>query len=206
MMDNKTLNPFLAVWLHPKQAARYLIDHKTLGFAMMIITICTIISLPVNFLDTGEILTWPFLIGVVLVSPFLAILGLFITAFFPWAIGKLFKGTSTYTDMYKVMSLASIPAAAMGPIYLIWFVVSPDTLLNTELAFSGTGIAIFLVVMLLSFALGIWSFVVSVAVVAEAHQFSNWKAFFTLIIPAVIILIFILSLGALIAFLFFSNM
>lgn len=205
-MDNKTLNPFLAVWLHPKQTARYLIEHKTIGFAIMIITICTILSLPINLLDAGEMLTWPFLIAIVIFSPLFAIFGLFITAFFPWAIGKLFKGTSTYTDMYKVMSLASIPAAAMGPIYLIWFIVSPDSLLNPDFIYSGLDMAIFAIVMLISFGLGIWSFVVSICVVAEAHQISNWKAFFTLLIPAAVIIIFIFALAALVAFLFFSTM
>ncbi|CAM5297345.1 YIP1 family protein OS=Lysinibacillus sphaericus OX=1421 GN=LS41612_14630 PE=4 SV=1 [Lysinibacillus sphaericus] len=40
----------------------------------------------------------------------------------------------------------------------------------------------------------IWSMVITVGVVAEAHQFSNWKAFFTVLIPSIVgvVILFIL--------------
>jgi len=34
--DRPKLNPFLAVWMHPKQAARYMINEKSIGFAILV--------------------------------------------------------------------------------------------------------------------------------------------------------------------------
>ncbi|WP_107943409.1 Yip1 family protein [Metasolibacillus sp. FSL H7-0170] len=202
-MDNNTLNPFLSVWLHPKQTARYMIDHKTMGFAMIILTICSIIALPINFFDYGGPLSWGFIIATIIFSPIVTIVGMFISALIAWGVGKLFKGVATYTEMYRATSIASIPSAMLGPIYLIWFVVSPDFLLTPD--FEGPIPAIFWIAILLSIVLGIWSFVVSVGAVAEAHQFSNWKAFFTLVIPAIIIFIILFAFGAVLIWAMFSS-
>lgn len=90
-MDNNTLNPFLSVWLHPKQTARYMIDHKTMGFAMIILTICSIIALPINFFDYGGPLSWGFIIATIIFSPIVTIVVMFISALIAWGVESFSK-------------------------------------------------------------------------------------------------------------------
>jgi len=60
---------------------------------------------------------------------------------------------------------------------------------------------IFWPTILVTIVVSIWSFVISVGVVAEAHQISNWMAFFTIFIPGIIlfvvlfVLFFIILIG-----------
>ncbi|MGE7674886.1 hypothetical protein ACQKMV_15110 [Lysinibacillus sp. NPDC094403] len=33
------VNPFLSIWLHPKKTARYMIEEKSIGFAILLMSI-----------------------------------------------------------------------------------------------------------------------------------------------------------------------
>ncbi|WP_042477340.1 Yip1 family protein [Bacillus ndiopicus] len=202
-MDNKTLNPFLSVWLHPKQTARYMIDHKTLGFAAVILLVCSIISLPVNLLGWGEPVSLGSVISMAIFSPIVTILGVAFSVLIIWGIGKLFKGSSTYADMFKAMSIVSIPSIILSPFYLIWFIVEPEVMLYYD--YLPPYPAFFTVIALLSFIILIWGFVLSVGVVAEAHRFSNWRAFFTLMVPVTILFVILFTLFALAFWAMFST-
>lgn len=175
-----------------------MIDHKSMGYAMMIIVICSIIALPVNLMDQGADVSVVAMIAAAIFTPLLSIGGTFFSTLIAWGVGKIFKGVATYTEMFRALSVTYIPSALLGPLYLIWYVVSPESLVTPD--FTGPIPAIFWITILLTIAIGIWSFVLSVAAVAEAHQFSNWKAFFTLIIPTIIIFIIVFALLSVLIF------
>ena len=100
--------------------------------------------------------------------------------------------------MFKSLSLTSIPSIVLIPFYFIWLFTSPESLMNPE--FAGTMPIIFWPTILLTIAMSIWGFVITIAVVAEAHQFSNWQAFFTVFIPGVILFILFVILIMIIVF------
>ncbi|KUF31176.1 MULTISPECIES: Yip1 family protein [Lysinibacillus] len=200
--ERPKLNPFLAVWMHPKQAARYMINEKSIGFAILVLSIGYIGSLMSGLIDSElfpNLSPWILALLCVIFAPIAGIIGTAFSALISWLFGKLFKGTGTYSDLFKGLSLTAIPFIVLIPLYLIWLITSPDSLLDPN--FIGSLPWIFWPTILVTIVVSIWSFVISVGVVAEAHQISNWMAFFTIFIPGIIlfvvlfVLFFIILIG-----------
>lgn len=188
--ERPKLNPFLSVWLHPKQTARYMIDEKTTGYAILILSIGYIGSLLSGLIDREfipDFSPWILLLLCVIFAPIAGIIGTGFSALLTWLFGKLFKGTGTFSDLFRSLSLTTIPFIVLIPFYIIWLITSPESLMDPN--FIGTLPWIFWPTTLLTIVVSIWSFVISVGAVAEAHQISNWMAFFTILIPSIIIFV-----------------
>ena len=186
--ERPKVNPFLSTWMHPKQTARYMINAKSIGYAIFVMFIGYIGSLLTGLIDSNFLLDvspWIIMLICVILAPIAAIVGTAFSSLIFWLFGKLFKGTATYSQMFKAFSLTAVPFIAVIPFYVIWLFTSPESLMDTN--FIGSAPWIFWPTLIVTAVTTIWSFVTSVAVVAEAHQISNWKAFFTIFIPSVII-------------------
>lgn len=188
--ERPRLNPFLSAWLHPKQTTRYMINEKSIGFAILILSIGYIGSLMSGLIDSElfpDLSPWILALLCIIFAPIVGIIGTAISALVAWLFGKLFKGTGTYSDLFKGLSLTAVPFIVLIPLYIIWLITSPDSLLDPN--FIGDVPWIFWPTVLATIVVSIWSFVISVGAVAEAHEISNWMAFFTIFIPAVILFI-----------------
>ncbi|MFJ7738334.1 Yip1 family protein [Lysinibacillus sp. NPDC097287] len=193
-----TLNPFISVWLQPKQTARYMIDVKSTGYAILILSIGYFGSLLSGVMEI-DFPVWGIVLLCILLAPIAGLIGTAFSALITWLFGKLFKGTGNFSELFKALSLTAIPYIVLIPFYLIWLYVAPESLLTVD--YMGPTPWIFWPATLATIVVSIWSFVIAVAVVAEAHQISNWKAFFTVFIPSVIfiflfiIIAFIIVIG-----------
>ncbi|MGE7999575.1 YIP1 family protein [Lysinibacillus sp. NPDC093190] len=189
------VNPFLSIWLHPKQTTRYMIEEKSIGFAILLLSIGYIGVTLSDLIDKISYIDWsPWLIVLicVILSPIAGIVGTAFVALIAWLFGKLFKGTGTYSHLFKGLSLTAIPFIVLIPFYLIWLFISPESLMDPD--FAGSMPWIFWLAILVTLVIGIWSIVITIGVVAEAHQISNWMAFFTILIPSIIFFILIIIL------------
>ena len=192
------LNPFLSVWLQPKQTARYMIDVKSTGYAIFILSISNI-GILLSSVAEIDFPVWLIALLCILLAPISGLISTTISAFVSWIFGKLFKGTGKFSELFRALSLTSIPYIALIPFYLIWLYVAPESLLTVD--YMGPTPWIFWPATLATIVVSIWSFVIAVGAVAEAHQISNWKAFFTVFIPSVIfiflaiIIVFIIVIG-----------
>ncbi|KOP80511.1 hypothetical protein AMS59_03765 [Lysinibacillus sp. FJAT-14745] len=189
------VNPFLSIWLHPKQTTRYMIEEKSIGFAILLMSIGYIGVTLSDLIDKISLIQWsPWLIALicVIVSPISGIIGTAFVALIAWLFGKLFKGTGTYSHLFKGLSLTAIPFIVLIPFYLIWLFTSPESLMDPD--FAGPYPWIFWLAILVTLVIGIWSIVITIGVVAEAHQIANWMAFFTILIPSIIFFILIIIL------------
>lgn len=189
------VNPFMSIWLHPKQTTRYMIEEKSIGFAILLLSIGYIGVTLSDLIDKISFIDWsPWLIVLicVILSPITGIIGTAFVALIAWLFGKLFKGTGTYSHLFKGLSLTAIPFIVLIPFYLIWLFTSPESLMDPD--FAGSMPWIFWLAILVTLVIGIWSIVITIGVVAEAHQISNWMAFFTILIPSIIFFILIIIL------------
>ena len=57
-------------------------------------------------------------------APIAGVIGTAISALISWLFGKLFKGTGTYSDLFKGLSLTAIPYIVLVPLYIIWLMTS----------------------------------------------------------------------------------
>lgn len=181
-------NPFTSVWLHPKQTARYMIDVKSMGYVILILSIGNIGVLLSNVAEI-ELSAWLIILVCIFLAPIAGLFGTAISTCATWLFGKLFKGTATFSELFKALSLTTIPYIALIPFYLAWLYLSPETLQFAD--YTGSAPWIFWLATLATISISIWSFVIAVAAVAEAHQISNWKAFFTVFIPSIFLGVFI---------------
>lgn len=196
------LNPFLTVWMHPKQTARDMIDNKPLGFIFLLIAIGSFAAFGGGYVNSelDESLSVSILVLLSLfLGPLVGILIMFIYSGILLLFGRMLQGTGSFWDVFKAGSLTYIPSIVTGLLYYIWMIFSPDSYFSVyeTSAFS-------VIVPLLSFVFSVWGVVINIAVLAEAHRFSNWRAFFTLLIPFIIVMIVIFAIIAIIGIAFFS--
>lgn len=186
------LNPLLTVWLHPKKTARYVIENKGFPYTLFIIAISYIGVFCSSVIDTELypfLPIWGILLLLLILSPILGIMSNAFYAVIIWPMGKLFKGIGNYQEIFKGLSLTAIPFIVLIPFYILWMITDPYSLFYTDIEGS---LVLPLFTILLTIAASIWSFIISIAVVAEVHNISNWKAFFVLFIPSVLFTILII--------------
>ncbi len=182
------MNPFLSIWLHPKQTTRYMIEEKSIGFAILLMSIGYLGVTLTDLIDSKFSIDWsPWLIAIfcVILAPITGIIATAVSALIAWLFGKIFKGTGTYSQLFKGLSLTSIPFIVLIPFYLIWLFTSPESLMNPD--FAGPYPWFFWIAILLTLVVVIWSVVITVGIIAEAHQIAIWMAFLTLLIPTIIL-------------------
>ncbi|WP_077590452.1 Yip1 family protein [Planococcus lenghuensis] len=199
------LNPFTAIWLRPREITRYVIEEKSSGYIWLLIALTGIAASLGNMSapGTGESIPgWGAIILAIIFGPVAGIIGAaFAAGVFLW-IGKLFQGTGTYSELFRAVAAAGIPQIWLLPLLFIWMLLSPETFfwqVGYEPLSGGQNI-FWMITFLISAVVGIWGFVIQCLGVAEAHRFSGWKGFFTVLLPLVlfvlfIILIFILLIG-----------
>lgn len=194
------MNPFLSVWLHPKQTARYIIEHKTIVYALVILVLGYIGSGFSAFMDTELYpdlsYIWIFLIAIIF-APIFGTIIMFIMSGIVFLVGKLLKGTGSFSDVFKASSLSCIPTIFLGPLYLLWMFVSPKSFFYPDESSTFA-----LIISICIVIIGIWSSIILIAAVAEAHQFSIIRSIITLIIPALLLFISIVGLLVVIALIF----
>ncbi|MFE6168822.1 Yip1 family protein [Viridibacillus arvi] len=203
--QQEMLHPFFSIWLHPKKTARYILDHKGIGYAIIFILLGGMASVLFSAMDSEslDLPTWAILLICLIGGPFIGLFSSAIGAGVFLLIGKLFKGKATYKEMFKVMGLSSIPHIWLAPILLLWMAFSPETFFRLDSDYLEVkNLLITLISSLVSFCVTIWSFVINVGVIAETHRFSNWRAFFTIFIPGFVVFVILLIIVIIFTFSF----
>lgn len=190
------VNLWTTIWTAPRKAVRAGINGGKMQFAMYLAIIAGII----RFLDkaVSEYLgdTLPFLVVLIMALGVGTLLG-----FFSWwimsgvstLVGKWLRGTGTYKEMKIAIGISYIPFVVSGILYIF------DLLFLRTALFKDVDLSVFQALWILfsasvSVVLSVWSFVVLVKAVAEAHRFSAWRGLATVILPS---LVFTLGLVAL---------
>lgn len=184
--QNEKLNPLLSVWLHPKKTTQYVIEQKDLPYCLFIIAISFIGVLSSSLIDTELyplFSTWTIVMLLLILSPIIGMTSNAIYALFIWAVGKIFNGSGTYKNTFKGLSLTAIPSIILIPFYIAWLITDPYSLFHADAEGS---FALPFISLILTIVTGIWSFVITIATISQLHNVSNWKAFFIILITAVI--------------------
>lgn len=194
--DYEALNPFTAIWMRPRAVVRYVIEEKSLAFLFLVIVLAGFAAGLFSSLSSGqEFSVWGTLLSAVFFGPIGLVASTALGAAIYLLIGKLFKGKSTYTEMFKAILTGQIPQIWLIPIHIVWMLMIPETyfLQPGELPFSATdGLSLIFYVIL--GIVTVWNLFVLCKAIAEAHRFSAWKGFFVILIPTVLTLAVIAGL------------
>lgn len=200
------LNPWLSIWIRPRATMRYILntDPKAYVFGL-----CFIGALNQS-LDRavgrglGDRIAFPFVLLLCAVfALFSALLTLAIGGRVLRWVGGLLGGQGTLDGVQAALGWGNVPSLIGLLIWLPLLVLLGPELFttNTPRMDANPMLALLLLASsMLQMLLGVWSFVISIKCLAEAHQFSSWRALgVTLIIalPFIFIACVIISIGVL---------
>lgn len=188
--------PLKEGWLHPQLTARHMIDHASRKYFIFLISITTIANSIVNATETDIYPTIPvglLLILIVVLSPLAGFISVGFSALMAWLFGKILSGTATFNEMFRAMSVVSIPLFGALPFALAWMIFEPQSFFASSDSYvEVTGISSIAGIAIMVFS--IWSIVNTVAAIAEAHRFSIGKAFCTLLIQIILFIVVFVGL------------
>lgn len=200
-------NTYLGIWSAPRKTIQYALEKLNFWYIAFITLFgawgTTILSryddanlIPSNDRIFVEEYTMPSLWSELLFSLIGAIASILVaTAFMAllyWLIGKLFKGTGTFKAMYKGSMLTFLPNVIILPLIIGWLFISPETFYGVDEPATAFGNIIFALVLALVVFCFIYTMIVTIVMVSEVHQFSKWRAFFTILIPTIVMTIILI--------------
>ena len=209
--ETEHVNPFTAVWLRTRKTARFVIEEKTTGFAILLIMLSGIGSGLMGMQSSGGgagMAGWLILLLALTLGPVVGLASAALLSGLYLLVGKLFKGKATYIEMFKAVAVSMIPYVWIAPVLLAWATLAPDSYFADPLAetSTGEGWGTLLVFGTISFVLSIWGIIIQSKAIGEAHQFSSWKGLVTVLIPAVVIGVIIVVVIILFIMLFAAAM
>ncbi|WP_394188171.1 YIP1 family protein [Paenisporosarcina quisquiliarum] len=202
--ENEKLNPFFSIWLSTRKTIRYVLENKSLKYALIIAAIA---GIPNGFNALGELSsTLNFQLGVLIlaslvIGPFLSLLGVGLSSLIFTFVGKWMGGVGTFGEMAKAMGVVTIPAIWLSP----YFILSSVITYNGNQVDPLSGISASMIIWMIFSALimiiySIWMIVIQSQSIGEVHQFSSWRGFATLMIPAIVFFI----IGIIFVMMFFA--
>lgn len=192
----ESINPFTAIWTRPRAVVRHVIEEKSSGFIFLLIVLAGFSAGLLSSLDSEQ--AFPVL-GLLLLALFFGPIGVVVSTALGAGIylllGKLFKGQSTYTDMFRAVLAGQIPQIWLIPVFILWILLFPETyfLQQDEVPFTASD-SLSLIFLLILGIVSIWTFIIQCKAIGEAHRFSAWKGFFIILIPTVLVVAVIAGL------------
>ncbi len=192
-MDKKEeLNVWTAVWLNPKEAARYAIDFKPMRFAIILALIAGVLEMlnmvSQNYLGDTMSLPVIFVMAIVM-GPFLGLIGWWIGAGISTIVGTWLGGIGRFEELKKAFAITFIPVIIGGVLWIPDLLIVGESLFMEDGIITGGKLVWLLFSGTIGFIIAIWGFVITVMTIAEAHQFSAWRGFWTVVIQAILIFI-----------------
>lgn len=194
--EYERLNPFTKIWTQPRAVVRQVIEEKSTGFILLMIVLA---GFAVGLISTmGSEQAFPILgilLGAVIIGPFGLVISIAVGAGIFFLLGKLFKGKSTYSEMFLAVLTGQIPQIWLIPVVVLWMILFPeDYFLQPEEMMPSVQEPLALVFLVILAVVSIWNFVIQCKAIGEAHQFSAWKAFIIIFIPSVLTVFIIAAL------------
>lgn len=194
------LNPLVNIWTKPRRTVRYILENKKFAWVFLFVSLAGISTIldamsSANIADKVNTDIGGIFFFFILLGPLFGLVVWALSGLLYWGIGKVFKGSASFREILKATAWANIPIVLS---LLLWI---PDIQVFKLSAFSafpppispgegGIIIASSIIEMVLSF----WYIIILIKAIAEAHQFSSWKALGTAILPGGVMLIFVAML------------
>ncbi|MBV9789930.1 MAG: YIP1 family protein, partial [Chloroflexi bacterium] len=176
------LNPWLSIWIRPRATMRYILNTDPKAYVFGLCFIGTLLE----SLDRaagraiGDNIPFPFVLMLCAVfSLFGTLIGLEIGGRILRWVGGLLGGQGTLEGMKAALGWSSVPSLVGLLIWLPQLVVLGPDLFTTDMPRIDANPMLAMLVLATSgfeILLSAWAFVIYIKCLAEAHQFSSWRA------------------------------
>lgn len=203
--NERGLNPFTDIWLHTRETVRFVIERKSFKFIILLIVLTGFASGLIGMMNerSSDMPAWAAILQALVTGPIGSAFGYFLGAAILVLVGRLFKGTASYQEMFKALATAQIPQIWLLPLLIIWVLASPETFLADRTDVEGNPIVV--VMSIVMAVVSIWTFIIVCKAVGEAHRVSSWKGFFIVVLPGIIITFIVLLIVFVLFASFFSE-
>lgn len=197
--NNRKINPWIDIWFNTRKVIRESITKDTFLFALVIGAVVGINTLW-NELSTSSVegvtnffehvsftekIVWSLLAG-----PVIGVISLFIMAGVFTLVGKWIGGRGTYRSLFIALGIALIPSVILLGFNVINILLIGEGLM-TNASLNNVQSTWFMLQGLLTISIAVWSFLISLQSIGEAHEFSAWKALATMAIVIGLLLVFV---------------
>lgn len=186
-------NPWLSIWVQPRETIREIIDtNPKYQFGIL----CALYGFPMamgfaqNLSLCTSFPTWSIVIAALVICTFLGYFGICITTWLLYVTGKWIKGIGTFQTIRTAVAWSNVPNAVTS---ITWFILlgffGGQIFCKgfSEMAFVGYQAGVVFLIFLIQSIVSIWGFIILLKTVGEAQGFSAWKALLNVVIPFVIV-------------------
>lgn len=192
MDQKKEMNVWTAVWLKPKEAVRYAIDFKPMRFAIILALIAGLLDVlngtSQNNLGEGMSVPGIFVMAIIM-GPILGLIAWWLGAGISTIIGTWLGGIGRFAELKMAFAITLIPGIVGGMLWIPDLLILGESLFVEDDIVTGGKLVWLLFSGTIGFIIGIWGFIITIMAIAEAHQFSAWRGFWTVVIQAVLIFV-----------------
>lgn len=191
--DKLDINPWVDIWLKPRQTIRSIVDHNPkyrfvllaaiYGFPMAL-RLAQNLSLGQDFTLSAIIIT------ALILAVFLGMIGISIASGLILWTGKWIGGRGSYYPIRAAVSWSNVPNIVTILTWILMIAVFKRDLFSENFVgtpFVGYELAVFTLIFLAQTTAAIWSFIILLKGIGEVQGFSAWKALLNVIIPFVIV-------------------
>ncbi|MDJ1478267.1 Yip1 family protein [Bacillus sp. LS15-K4] len=192
----RALNPWFSIWTKPRDTMKEIFISKPKNVFLLILLGSFVQTLDrASSKNMADSINSPFsIISIVIFGTFVAFLIYYflLPALFNWVAKKL-GGQGTFEKTRYSVAYSYIPY--VYSLILVWmpsfflFGIENFTSETPEMDSSITLTILFLIFAIIDIVIGIWTIIISLKCLGEAHQFSAWKALLTIIVSFMIIIL-----------------
>lgn len=203
------MNPFLTIWSRPRETLQYILEQKSVKYAIMLAVLGSLANSVMGASDSGFFgsLPLPAILAILVgASILLSVIGWGFMTLVYTLVGKMLGGNGTMANVGKIVGASSLPGIWLAPLNLVMLIIygrdlfaAPEGLELTVLP-----IAVFIVYNLLMFGLGVYSIVIQSIGLGLAHGFSSWRGFgaIAIVVAFMFIIAFIITFTIMTIFIF----
>lgn len=194
MRDRKTkqVNPWLHIWVAPKKTLQAILDTNPQGliiwFALISGILTSLIALPILWEGHPERVDFRsplFVVAIVITGVLFGIVQLYLVSWLYQLTGAWLGGNGSYTEVKCAVGWSMYPMIisnlfAVGSLFLI-----KHPVVNAIFGIINMGISI-------------WGIVIFIALLAQAHKFSAWKALGCILLAFLLIFVAMMLISLLV--------
>ncbi len=191
-MANENINPWLRLWVHPKKTIRSIIDSDPRRVIVWLAIIGGMISALswigltwLRFPDRENVRHAIFIVAMLVSGGVIGILHLYFGGWLYRLTGSWIGGKGSFTDVKCAIGWANYPFIISGILAAMSYYAVPHFWFMS-------------VIGLTQLTAFVWAFVILLNLVAEAHRFTVFRAFCTLLIGLALIFVALLIIGLLV--------
>lgn len=181
-------NPWLSIWTQPRKTIRSIVaSNPKYGFIILSIIygLPFAFNLVQNFGFSPKVPTWAILIGSLVASPFLGMIGITISAFFLQLVGRLIGGKGSFLNVRAAVAWSNLPNVLSIVVTLFLLGIFGGQIFCQDFAqmqFTGYRAGVLFLAMLIETIISIWGFILLLCTLSEVHGFSIWRAILSVVI------------------------